>query len=192
VKCGASNAAIRLKKSSNALNVEMIGVSIAMTHFLRNGSTSKPASTMWICVPSTARFSAGHTGLVMMSEAFSAAWSLIKEEDPHADIPDENKGGECYMCAANHIYMNPDTHTLVHGDVTGQGPIEGVRYGHAWTEFEGDDKMPMVYDPSVDVTLPAALYYHLGQINQDEIRRYSSEEMNQRLIDTSIWGPWDE
>jgi hypothetical protein len=127
-----------------------------------------------------------------MAAAFNRAWNLIKEEDPHADVPDEHKGGECYMCAGRHVWGNPETHTLVHGDVTGQGAIEGVRYSHAWTEFEDENKMPMVYDPSADVTLPAAFYYHLGQINQDEIRRYSHDEMNEKLLATSQWGPWDE
>ena len=132
--------------------------------------------------------------------AFDEAWRLVKEEDPHAHIPDENKGGDCYRCAANHIYSNPETHTLVHGMVTGSegSPVEGERYGHAWTEFEGDPlpnsdiRLPMVYDPTAEATLPAALYYWLGGIKEDELQRYSHEDMVNRIRDTSIWGPWDD
>ena len=126
-------------------------------------------------------------------DSFDDAWAVVKEEeDPHADIPEEHKGGECYMCAGRHVWSNPETHTLVHANVTGQGQIEGVRYGHAFTEFEGDNGMAMVHDPSADVTLPADFYYHLGQINPDEVRRYSHDEMNTKLQESKIWGPWDD
>ncbi len=128
--------------------------------------------------------------------AFDRAWDVVKdeEEDPYADIPEEHKGGDCYMCAGRHVWSNPETHTLVHANVTGQGPIEGVRYGHAFTEFqhEDDNEITMVYDPSADVTLPADFYYALGQINPDEVRRYSLEEMNKKLTESRIWGPWDD
>jgi hypothetical protein len=121
--------------------------------------------------------------------AFDQAWAVVKdEEDPHADIPEEHKSGDCYQCAGRYVWDNPKTHTLVHANVTGQGAIEGVRYGHAFTEFEGDNGMTMVYDPSADVTLPAALYYHLGQIKQHEIKRYSHDEMNKKLVETGDWG----
>jgi hypothetical protein len=133
------------------------------------------------------------------ASAFSKAWDVVKdeEEDPHADIPEEYKRGECYMCAGRHVWSNPETHTLVHANVTGQGRIEGARYGHAFTEFqqysaESDSEKTMVYDPSADVTLPADFYYALGQINPDEVRRYSLEEMNKKLAETKEWGPWDD
>jgi hypothetical protein len=123
---------------------------------------------------------------------FDRAWAVVKdEEDPHADIPEEHKGGDCYRCASNYVTGKNKTHTLVHANVTGRGPIEGVRYGHAFTEFEGDYGT-LVHDPSAGVTLPADLYYRLGQINPDEVRRYSYNEMTEKLVETEIWGPWDD
>jgi len=120
---------------------------------------------------------------------FDQAWGVVKdEEDPHADIPEEHKGGDCYQCAGRYVWDNPETHTLVHANVTGQGPIKGVRYGHAFTEYQDDNGITMVYDPSADVTLPADFYYSLGQINPDEVKRYSHEEMNKKLAETGDWG----
>ena len=126
------------------------------------------------------------------SDSFDRAWNLVKEEDEFADVPAENKGGDCYGCAGRHLWSNPE-HTLVHAMVTGQGPIEGIRYGHAFTTFtDPETGMEMVYDAVKDLTLPAALYYHLGQINPDEMTKYTLDEMNEMIQSSGHWGPWEE
>ena len=126
------------------------------------------------------------------SDLFNLAWNLVKEEDEFADVPDENKGGDCYGCAGRHLWANPE-HTLVHAMVTGQGPIEGIRYGHAFTTFtDPETGIEMVYDAVKDLTLPAALYYHLGQINPDEMTKYTLDEMNEMIQSSGHWGPWEE
>lgn len=53
--------------------------------------------------------------------------------------------GDCYFAAARFLLsLGVDTDArLVHGEVTGQGDVAGVRYGHAWVEING-----FVIDPS--------------------------------------------
>ena len=53
--------------------------------------------------------------------------------------------GDCYEAAARFVIGNSRCPgiMLAHGEVTGQGPIVGIRYGHAWAEI-GD----AVIDPN--------------------------------------------
>ena len=115
--------------------------------------------------------------------------------------------GDCYEAAAK--YMMDECNfgaddcdlALVHGEVSGQGPLEGVRYGHAWVE-DGDT----VIDKSngKDLRMPKAIYYALGQINREtfgadgydpvggqNVHRYTWPEMRKKLLDYEHWGPWD-
>jgi hypothetical protein len=54
--------------------------------------------------------------------------------------------GDCYEAAAKLLYAHRSCPgiMLVHGTVTGQGPIAGIRYGHAWIEV-GD--VVLRFDP---------------------------------------------
>jgi hypothetical protein len=106
-------------------------------------------------------------------------------------VPKKNTGGDCYEAAAryiiDHALMGKEKGlVLVHGIVTGQGPIRGIQYGHAWVE-NGDE----VIDKSRgrDIHLPKAVYYALGNIS--ETIRYTPEETRRKLLDTGNYGPWD-
>jgi len=115
--------------------------------------------------------------------------------------------GDCYEAAAK--YMMDECNfgaddcdiVLVHGEVGGQGPLEGVRYGHAWVE-DGDT----VIDKSngKDLRMPKVVYYALGQINREtfggggydpvggqNVHRYTWPEVRKKLLDYKHWGPWD-
>ena len=108
-----------------------------------------------------------------------------------ADIPEENKGGDCYQCAANYVMSHPETHTLAHAVVTGQGPIEGLRYGHAFALFDRDG-VEYVKDFNADVEMPSALYFAVGRIDPEKVVTYTSEEAIHKMIEFETWGPWDE
>ena len=106
-----------------------------------------------------------------------------------------NANGDCYEAAGQYMmrectFGNDDCDViLVHGEVAGQGPLEGITFGHAWVERGG-----MVIDKSNgrNLELPAALYYLVGQINDiGNIHRYSWEEARRKILDTENWGPWD-
>jgi hypothetical protein len=106
-----------------------------------------------------------------------------------------NDGGDCYEAAGRFMmgecqFGNPcEGLTLVHGEVAGQGELEGVTFGHAWIE-KGDT----VIDKSNgrNLELPAALYYFMGRINDiGNTHRYPWEEARRMILDYQHWGPWD-
>ena len=122
-----------------------------------------------------------------------------------------NKNGDCYEAAGRYMMQecslgNDDCSlVLVHGEVGGQGPLEGVRYGHAWVE-DGDT----VIDNSNgrDIRMPKMLYYMLGKLGQPDmekwgkspdaidtsnanLHRYEWESARKKILDYAHWGPWD-
>jgi len=100
------------------------------------------------------------------------------------------KRGDCYEAAAHFVIGNARCPgiRLVHGEVTGQGKIAGIRYGHAWVEL-GD----AVIDPSNGrkICMRKADYYELGKITGGVVR-YSPGEARHMLVETLHYGPWSE
>lgn len=104
--------------------------------------------------------------------------------------------GDCYEAAGQFMMMQcqfgqPDCEgmVLVHGEVMGQGPLEGVTYGHAWVELNGT-----VIDKSNgrDLHLPTVLYYSVGRIDEiDNVIKYPWSEARKKILDHEHWGPWD-
>ena len=96
--------------------------------------------------------------------------------------------GDCYEAAA--ILMlelsakgeDMSSYKLVHGEVTGQGPLEGTKIGHAWVEkketFDVSEIVPNAHPIVVETVLdfsngeesniPKGLYYAVGEIYSDE------------------------
>ena len=104
------------------------------------------------------------------------------------DIPDENKGGNCFKVAVDTLLEHPD-YTLVHAVVSGQGAIEGIQYTHA---FCVDKKSNTVIDNTQSGSnrkLPADLYYLLGNIEIS--REYTYKEALDNLLKYKHYGPWD-
>ena len=101
-----------------------------------------------------------------------------------------NGEGDCYEAAAKLLYAHRSCPgiVLVHGTVTGQGPIAGLRYGHAWVEV-GD----VVLDPSngrfVVARKPA--YYAAGEITEP-VACYTFAEAAREMIETGHYGPWEK
>jgi len=120
-------------------------------------------------------------------------YSLLKEQNTP---PVANTGGDCYEAAVDFVmgecaFRNSDScgFTIVHGEVAGQGPLEGYTFGHAWVLKDG-----MVIDRSNgrDVQMPKKLYYKLGQIDRiNNLWEYSWEEVRNMLLDYEHYGPWD-
>lgn len=97
-------------------------------------------------------------------------------------------GGDCYE-AAGHFMMDHRPAigmTLVHGEVLGQGPLDGVRFGHAWVETGGT-----VIDESNGrhIRMPKELYYTIGDIRKTV--RYSYDDFAHKVSKAKHWGPWD-
>jgi hypothetical protein len=124
--------------------------------------------------------------------------------------------GDCYP-TANRLVMDKigapdeDNWRAVHGVVSGQGELEGVRFGHAWVEETqrfplpentppeireqfGDVTFTVVHDKSNgnDVTMPAEMYYGLGQIDEATVRRYTPTETARNMARSMHHGPWED
>ena len=97
--------------------------------------------------------------------------------------------GDCYEAAANLLHAHRDCPgiVLVHGTVTGQGPIAGIRYGHAWVEI-GD----VVLDPSNGrfVVARKSDYYAVGQIAATACNGFDAAV--RMMLETRHYGPWHE
>lgn len=116
-------------------------------------------------------------------------------DDDECEDSDGDGLGDCYESAARHLltsgaFREPDSPLrLVHGEVAGQGPLQGKTFGHAWIE-DGDD----VIDNSNgnNIRMPKNLYYQVGKINQlNNFHVYTPEEARDKLLSTQIYGPWD-
>ena len=103
--------------------------------------------------------------------------------------------GDCYEANGRYfmdhaVYRGSETGLrLVHGEVTGQGPLSGVSYGHAWVE-DGDDVIDV--SNSRNVRMPKAVYYALGQIDRNaNTHVYTPEQFRLKVTEYEHWGPWD-
>jgi len=111
--------------------------------------------------------------------------------------------GDCFEAAVKLLWdeatakgarMVPDfkivKSLLVHAEVTGQGQIAGLKYGHAWVERNG-----YVYDFSNGKTdvMAKAVYYAAGQIvdKPGKLYRYTGLEAKKFMLRTSHYGPWE-
>jgi hypothetical protein len=78
---------------------------------------------------------------------------------------------------------------LVHGEVCGEGRLEGVQYAHSWVE-DGSTIIDMSNNRSLQV--PKAIYYKQGCINQiKNLKRYTPEQFRKKILKHEHWGPWD-
>lgn len=107
-----------------------------------------------------------------------------------SEIPEENQHGDCFVVSLNKFMEDPKKYTLVHGVVTGQGPLEGIQYNHAWVE----DKFGDVYDETLSFPfnngLSQEFYYGLGKI--EITRKYNAEQVLKMLDKYGTYGPWDK
>jgi hypothetical protein len=119
--------------------------------------------------------------------------------------------GDCYEAGGRYMMekcsfgKDDCSFVLVHGEVTGQGQLEGVKYGHCWIE-SGET----VIDKSNgrDIEMPKMMYYMLGKIGQPDmenwgksanfmdtssanIHKYTWKEAREAIVDNGHWGPWD-
>ncbi|WP_075881821.1 hypothetical protein [Vreelandella massiliensis] len=111
-------------------------------------------------------------------------------------------GGDCFIAAANLVTAGGISQnsalngvadvTLVHGVVTGQGPVEGIQFSHAWIEGVKDGQ-PVVIDTSNGGCFigPPELYYLLGNIDAEQLCRYTPQAAREKLLDHKHFGPWE-
>jgi len=122
---------------------------------------------------------------------YKKAMQRSEEDRDIAKIPKSCKGGDCYCASGRYVmshgFSNPNL-KLVHGEVTGQGKIQGIKYGHAWIE-DGEE----VIDVSGGrfLKLPKVIYYAIGRIEEDKVFKYDVRQVIDKTSETGNWGPWD-
>lgn len=106
-------------------------------------------------------------------------------------ISSKNKGGDCYEAALKYLLKNSKNNLLlVHGEVTGQGAIKGIKYGHAWIE-NGENVIDV--SNGRDIKLPKIIYYALGHIKDksDKLFKYDLKSANKMILRYRTYGPWE-
>lgn len=111
--------------------------------------------------------------------------------------------GDCFAKAvevARRLDDGKSEVSIVHGIPLGRGPIEGLRYWHAWVEVIDTLEFPdgttvrsaMVIDESngLKVTMPPGLYYRMGEI--EDAWRWSLDAAAEEMLHCGHYGPWVE
>ena len=102
-------------------------------------------------------------------------------------------GGDCYQ--ANGRYFQDNSYKvgsnlkLVHGEVMGQGSLNGITYGHCWCE---DNSFVYDFSNGGKIKIPKDVYYLIGRIKEiDNFYKYSNKEFIDKIMEFEHWGPWD-
>lgn len=111
---------------------------------------------------------------------------LIKEDDEN--LPD---GGNCFDSSYDFMMRHGSSNIklkLVHGYVSGQGPLLGYKFAHGWCE---DDDT--VFDNANNRThrIPKVLYYAIGKINPKDCKYYTHNETIFQSLEYLHKGPWE-
>lgn len=108
----------------------------------------------------------------------------------------DNAGGNCYESALGVMYRLctdgcPEQYRLVHAEIIGQGPIEGVAHGHA---FVVDLVNDIVYDESNGrhLRMDSGVYEALARISvHGNVCVYTWDEAVENAFESGHYGPWD-
>ena len=109
----------------------------------------------------------------------------------------KKKLGNCYESALvwfmeKHLRGQAARYRLVHAEICGQGPLEGVRYGHAWIL---DVERDVVIDKSNgnDLEWPREKYESAARVSLagDNKHEYEWKEAREKILEVGHYGPWD-
>jgi len=121
-------------------------------------------------------------------------------------VPEPLWQGDCFTAALYELLpcfrdgTRPDLRyvdglLLVHGLVTGQGRIAGIRHLHAWVETDADENgLVLVLDTSNGgyILTERAKYYHFGRVVEQQLQRYTAKEALALVLSSGHCGPWNE
>ncbi|NIO36732.1 hypothetical protein GTO27_03410 [Candidatus Bathyarchaeota archaeon] len=97
--------------------------------------------------------------------------------------------GDCYEVAGR-IIISADWKVpifLCHGTVTGQGKVEGVKFGHAWLELKG---IVIDFSNKKREIMPKEKYYKIGKI--ENVKRYNKIEALRMFSKYKHFGGWED
>jgi hypothetical protein len=103
--------------------------------------------------------------------------------------------GDCFSEAvqqARKLANAYDKVKIVHGYPLGTGgEAEGLRFPHAWAEFERDGiEWVRDYSNGNKFEFPKILYYAIGNIEEEDVSRYDIKEAETNMIENEHYGPW--
>ena len=103
--------------------------------------------------------------------------------------------GDCFVKSAQLLLaasvdgvLGFDDIRLVHGMVSGQGPLAGQRFVHAWAEVHDD---VLDYSNGNRIIAPRELYYAVGEVVEEELVRYNVAQYRYHVMSSDHHGPWD-
>tara|TARA_R100000005_G_C5003939_1_gene212786 strand:+ start:165 stop:623 length:459 start_codon:yes stop_codon:yes gene_type:complete len=90
-------------------------------------------------------------------------------------------------------YADPQDWRLVHTMCLGQGPIEGVRFGHG---FLLNKELRIVLDIANGKggLIPALTYFALGGVDPDQFPyyEYDLKQVRENMLKHETYGPWGD
>lgn len=105
--------------------------------------------------------------------------------------------GDCFQSAAKALLAAGPTALLVHGEV-GHSELPGVRYSHAWVEYDeptskGPVRMVWEVADGRQLIVPQALYYLMAKVTElpGKLKRYPRHEAFRMMSTALNYGPWD-
>jgi len=104
------------------------------------------------------------------------------------------KKGDCYHKAISTLFElyclkgkdGVRNVKLVHGYPIGQGPIKGIKHGHAWLEIDDE----YLIDPEYGFAGRKEVFYRVGQIDKNECRYYTFKQTRKMLLENKHYGIW--
>jgi hypothetical protein len=97
--------------------------------------------------------------------------------------------GDCFQVAADLTLAIEDL-VLCHGKPLGTGgEAKGLRYCHAWAEFEN---VVLDFSNGNSAVVRVEDYYALGTIDLKRVRRYTRDEAIACMRAYDHYGPWPE
>ena len=99
--------------------------------------------------------------------------------------------GQCFKKAYEAFFSNISINPLlVHGVVTGQGKIEGIKYVHAWVEI-GDTVIDTTI-PLFENGFPREGYYKLARADEKDMFKYNKAQVRSKALEYETYGPWED
>lgn len=96
-----------------------------------------------------------------------------------------NGKGDCFIVALNQALAD-ETLTLCHGKPCRRST--GRRFWHAWVETTDGEAIDK--SNGLNVIFPVGVYYALGNIEADKVRRYTHDQAVDRAVNERTYGPW--
>jgi hypothetical protein len=104
----------------------------------------------------------------------------------------EQGTGDCGLVAANLALDGDGGLVLCHGYPTYTGPeYAGMKFWHAWVET-ADGEHVLDFSNGNQAVLPRVAYYLFGQIDEEEVQRYSCDEAREMTLTFGHYGPWND